>query len=200
MATRTGLEKAALLLSRLPTETADKVLAELGSPRGERLRRELEKLRQSEATAGRSRRGCPRIPGVAAATAMRSLLRRRRSSSPRIVLPPMRTSPCPRSRACPRCRAIHCARSTCCLRSCWPRCFRTSRHTPSRWCSTPLDSEKAGEILRQLTPEMRRDVSVRLSRLTSSPPELLARIARALIEKARPLAGKRSDTSGDAQI
>jgi flagellar motor switch protein FliG len=63
-----------------------------------------------------------------------------------------------------------------------------------------LDSEKAGQVLRQLTPEMRRDVSVRLSRLASSPPELLARIARALVQKARTLSGKRSDTSADAKF
>ena len=62
-----------------------------------------------------------------------------------------------------------------------------------------LDSEKAGQILRQLTPDLRRDVSIRLSRMTSSPPELLARIAAALVRKSRSLAGKPSETSMDAR-
>jgi flagellar motor switch protein FliG len=62
-----------------------------------------------------------------------------------------------------------------------------------------LPGEKAGEILRELSPDMRREVSVRLSRLTTPSPALLSRIAGALVKKARALAGKPSDSSGDAR-
>jgi flagellar motor switch protein FliG len=63
-----------------------------------------------------------------------------------------------------------------------------------------LPPDKAGEILKQLAPELRREVSVRLSRLNGSSPELLARIARALVQKSRSLSGKRPDSGGDARF
>jgi flagellar motor switch protein FliG len=62
-----------------------------------------------------------------------------------------------------------------------------------------LPPEKAGETLQRLTPEMRCEVSVRLSRLSNSSPELLTRIARALIQKRHTTASKRTDTSADAK-
>ncbi len=62
-----------------------------------------------------------------------------------------------------------------------------------------LSAEKAGDVLRQLKPDMRRDVSVRLSRLGATPPDLLERIARALVQKSRTLAGNRGDTRADAK-
>ena len=198
MATRTGLEKAALLLSRLPTDAADKVLAELGSPRGERLRRELEKLRQSgnrraisRRLSANSRTCCGRPDAEPPPPTPQQLAAYRPPSEADLALPEEPSLPALPSDPL---RALDVLP---------PELLATvlqdeQAHTISLVLNA-LDSEKAGEILRQLTPEMRREVSVRLSRLTSSPPELLARIARALIEKARPLAGKRSDTSGDAR-
>lgn len=198
MATRTGIEKAALLVSRLPAEKADKVLAELGPARGERLRRELEKVRQLEQPPDdlaeivrefrdmlRQAEGEPPAPTPQQLAAYRP--------PPESDMPPAEEPSLPALPSDPL-RALEVLP---------PELLATvlqdeQAHTISLVLNA-LDSDKAGEVLRQLTPEMRRDVSVRLSRLTSSPPELLARIARALVEKARPLAGKRSDASGDAR-
>ncbi|MGH7223128.1 MAG: FliG C-terminal domain-containing protein [Gemmataceae bacterium] len=198
MATRTGIEKAALLLSRLPADTTDKVLAELGSARGERLRRELEKLRQQEQPPSdldevvREFQDLLRQPdGDAPAPTPQQLAAYRPPSDTDLALPQESSLPTLPSDPV---RALNVLP---------PELLATvlqdeQAHTISLVLNA-LDGEKAGEVLRQLTPEMRRDVSVRLSRLTSSPPELLARVARALVEKARPLAGKRSDISGDAR-
>ena len=200
MATRTGIEKAALLLSRLPADALEKVLAELGPARGDRLRRELDKLRQQEQPTEafdeivrefqdllRQPDGDPSPP----APTPQQLAAYRPSSEPDLDVPEESSLPALPSDPV---RALNVLP---------PELLATvlqdeQTHTISLVLNA-LPSENAGEVLRQLTPEMRRDVSVRLSRLTSTPPELLARIARALVEKARPLAGKRSDSSGDAR-
>ena len=62
-----------------------------------------------------------------------------------------------------------------------------------------LPAETAGEVLKKLTPEMRRDVSLRISRLNGSTPELLARIARVLIQKSQSLSNRRSSANADAK-
>lgn len=200
MATRTGIEKAALLLFQLPAETADKVLAQLGAPRNERLRRELENLRQQEEqpddlldivrefkemlrqTVGDAPPPAP-TPAQLAAYRPPSAMDLAPVEEP--GLPELPSDPV---------RALNVLPPSLLL-----AVLEDEQAHTIALVLNALPSEKAGEVLRQLTPEMRREVSVRLSRLTSSSPELLARIARALVEKARPLAGKRSDTSADAR-
>jgi len=198
MATRTGIEKAALVLFRLPADTAEKVLTELGPPRGDRLRQELEKLRQQEQPPGdlddivrEFRNLLLQSNDPPPAPTPQQLAAYRPPSDTDLDLPEESSLPALPSDPV---RALNVLP---------PELLATvlqdeQAHTISLVLNA-LDSEKAGEVLRQLTPEMRRDVSVRLSRLTSSPPELLARVARALVDKARPLAGRRSDASGDAR-
>lgn len=200
MATRTGIEKAALLLYQLPAETADKVLAQLGSPRNERVRHELESLRQQEKPPGdlldivrefkemlrqAALEASPPPPTPAQLAAYRPPSETDLAPPEEPGLPVLPSDPVRALNVLPTELLVTVLEDE-------------QAHTISLVLNA-LDSEKAGEVLRQLTPEMRRDVSVRLSRLTMSPPELLARIARALVEKARPLAGKRSDTSADAR-
>lgn len=210
MAARTGIEKAALLLYRLPAETVEKVLAELGPARSQRLRPELEKLRRQEAApedlgevvrefmellrqpppasppapGGNGEGGEPPTP--------RQLAAYHPPSDPEIdlpepepSLPPLPSDPVRALQVMP------------------PDLLASVLHgEQAHTVSLVLDSlppEKAGEILKQLTPELRRDVSVRLSRLNGSSPELLARIARALVQKSRSRGGKRGDNNGDAK-
>lgn len=194
MAARTGIEKAALLLFSLPPESADKVLAELGAARGERLRRQLEKLRQGELPGDLGeviREFEEMLRPPEAAPTPRQLAAYRPPSDTDISLPeepslpPLPSDPVKALHALP------------------PHLLAAVLHGEQAHTIAlvlnDLPAEMAGEVLRQLTPEMRREVSVRLSRLHGSSPELLARIARALIQRSQALSGKRGDTSADAK-
>jgi flagellar motor switch protein FliG len=203
MAVRTGIEKAALLLHHLPAETAEKVLAELGPARGARLRPELEKLRKRGETPDDGdevirefeellRQSDAAAPGEGGQPSPRQLAAYRPPSDVDIPVPAMEPSlpPLPSDPV----RALN-TLPTDVLGAVM---HGEQAHTISLVLNC-LPGEKAGEILRQLTPEMRRDVSVRLSRLTSTSPELLERIARALVQKSRTLVGKGGAANGDAR-
>jgi flagellar motor switch protein FliG len=199
MATRTGIEKAVLLLYALPPESVDKVLAALGPARGQRLRTELEKLRQQAEPPGdvgdviREFEELLLQPDAAppASPTPRQLAAYRPPSDADISLPeegslpPLPNDPVRALDALPPNLLVAVLQGE-------------QAHTVSLVLNG-LPPEKAGEILKQLTPDMRRDVSLRLSRMSGSPPELLARIARALIQKSQALSGKRGDTSADAK-
>lgn len=216
MSTRTGIEKAALLLYRLPAEIVEKVLAELGPARSQRLRPALEKLRQQQNAPDdldevvREFEELLRQPNVAPPAAPegekgesgepptpRQLAAYRPPSDPEVALPEPEPEPEPSLPPLPSdpVQALHVMP---------PSLLAGVLHgEQAHTVSLVLDSlppEKAGEILKQLTPELRREVSVRLSRLNGSSPELLARIARALVQKSRSLSGKRSDSGGDARF
>jgi flagellar motor switch protein FliG len=206
MTTRTGIEKVALLLHSLPAEIADKVLAQLGPARGGQLRPELEKLRQLGVKPDgldevvREFEEMLRQPDATPTAkeeppTARQLAAYRPPSDPEIALPE-ETEEEPSLPPLPRdpVRALDALP---------PDLLGAvlsgeQAHTVSLVLNC-MPPEKAGEVLRHLTTEMRRDVSVRLSRLGSTPPELIARIASALVQKSRALAGKRSDTSADAK-
>lgn len=200
MATRTGLEKAALLLFQLPAETTDKVLSELGPLHSERLRRDLEILRQREEPPDdlgdivrefkemlRQPDGDapPPVPTPGQLAAYRPTSEADLAPPEEPGLPELPSDPV---------RALNVLTPDLLVAVLEDE----QAHTISLVLNS-LESDKAGEVLRQLTPEMRREVTVRLSRLTTSSPELVGRIARALVEKARLLAGKHSDTSADAR-
>lgn len=194
MDARTGIEKAAVLLYALPPEAAEKVLAQLGPVRGARLRSELEKLRQGE-TPGNLGEVIGEFEELLheaeAPPTPRQLAAYRPPSDADISLPetpnfpPLPSDPVKALHALP------------------PQMLAAvlqgeQAHTIALVLND-LPAETAGEVLRQLTPEMRREVSVRLSRLNGGSPELLARIARALIQRSQALSGKRGDTSADAK-
>lgn len=198
MAARTGIEKAALLLYSLPPESADKVLAELGAARGERLRRELDKLRQGESPGDvgevirefeellqQAESALPAVPTP------RQLAAYRPPSDTDVSLPEEPSHPSLPSDPVKALHALPPELLVAVLQG-------EQAHTIALVLND-LPAETAGEVLRQLTPEMRREVSVRLSRLSGSSPELLARIARALIQRSQALSGKSGGTSADAK-
>ncbi len=198
MAARTGIEKAALLLYGLPPESADKVLAQLGAGRGERLRRELERLRQGgiPGDAGEVIRELEDLLNQAesappAAPTPRPLAAYRPPSDTDISPPQEPSLPSLPSDPVKALHALPPEMLVAVLQG-------EQAHTIALVLND-LPAETAGEVLRQLVPEMRREVSVRLSRLNGSSPELLARIARALIQRSHALSGKRGDTSADAK-
>lgn len=61
-----------------------------------------------------------------------------------------------------------------------------------------LPGERAGEVLKQLPPEMRREVSLRLTRPGNPNPLLVSRIVQAIVEKGRTMRA-RTDTRADAR-
>jgi flagellar motor switch protein FliG len=204
MAQRTGIEKAALLLYALPPETAEKVLAELGPARRERLRPELDKLRRGEESPadleevvqdfGELLRQPDLPPQPDEVPTPRQLSAYRPPSEAEISLPdaesgaglpPLPSNPVRALEALPA--------------DVLGAALQGEQAHAVALVLNCLPAEKAGEILKRLTPQMRRDVSVRLSRLGSSSPELLARIARALLQKSRTLGGKRAPTGGGAR-
>lgn len=199
MATRTGIEKAALLLLCLPPESVEKVLAALGPVRGERLRSVLEKLRQqgsSPSDVGEVVREFEELlqqtdAAPPAAPTPRQLAAYRPPSDADITLPAeSNSSPMPSDPV----QALH---------SMPPELLADvlqgeQGHTIALVLND-LPAENAGEILRQLAPEMRRDVSVRLSRLSGSSPELLVRVARALVQRSQALNIRRGDSKADAK-
>lgn len=199
MATRTGMEKAALLLHSLPAEAVDKVLAALGPARGERLRSELQKLRQQGSTPGdvvevvREFEELLRQADAAPppAPSPRQLSAYRPPSDSDISLPgDTNSSSIPSDPV----QALHDFPP-----DVLAAVLQGEQANTIALVLNDLPAERAGEVLRQLTPEMRRDVSVRLSRLSSSPPELLVRIARALVQRSQSLNVKRGDTKADAK-
>lgn len=193
MATRTGIEKAALLLYSLPPDSAEKVLAELGPARSERLRSELAKLRQQggpPSDVGEVIRELEELilqvdaaPPVAPTE--RQLAAYRPPSDTDLSLPSLPSDPV---------QALH-ALSPALLVA----VLQGEQGHTIALVLNDLPAETAGEVLKQLTPEIRREVSVRLSRLQSSSPELLARIARVLVQKSQALSGKRNDTRTEAR-
>lgn len=62
-----------------------------------------------------------------------------------------------------------------------------------------LDATQAGEVLKRLPPEVRRDVSVRLGRPLSANPELVRTVARAVLLKCRGLGSGPAVLSEDAK-
>lgn len=198
MAGRTGIEKAALLLYSLPPESADKVLVELGAARGERLRRELEKLRQGENPGdvgevirefeellNQAETAPPVTPTPRQLAAYRPPSDTDVSLPEEPNLPPLPNDPV---------KALHTLPPELLV-----AVLQGEQAHTIALVLNDLPAETAGEVLRQLTPEMRREVSVRLSRLNGGSPELLARIARALIQRSQALSGKSGGTSADAK-
>lgn len=199
---RTGWEKAAILLRGLPPETAEQVLAELGSANGQRLRTELAKpSKQAESPEEFNEivrefeellRQPADAPPSPQAPTPRQLAAYRPPSDPEWAadeeatpsLPPLPSDPVRALNVLP-------------LELLIAVLDGEQPHTISMVLNC-LPPEKAGDVLKQFAPEMRRDVSVRLSRISESPPELLNRIVRALVQKSRTIAGKR-DTSADAR-
>jgi flagellar motor switch protein FliG len=193
MATRTGIEKAALLLYSLPPESVEKVLAALGPAHGERLRSELTKLRQQEkppSDVGEVVRELEDLllragDSPAASPTPRQLAAYRPPSDTEVSLPPLPSDPVEALHALP-------------LEMLSVVLQEEQSHTIALVINE-LPAETAGGVLRKLTPEMRRDVSVRLSRLNGSSPELLARIARALIQKSQSLSNRRGAANAEAK-
>ena len=60
-----------------------------------------------------------------------------------------------------------------------------------------LETDKAGEVLKRLRPETRRDVSLRLSQTARSGPDVLQHIARALLKKSGTLRDAPAKPSDD---
>jgi flagellar motor switch protein FliG len=63
-----------------------------------------------------------------------------------------------------------------------------------------MEAEQAGGVLKRLPPEMRRDVSVRLSHGVSGAVPVLQRIARALLHKCKALEQTPSAPSDEAKF
>jgi flagellar motor switch protein FliG len=193
MAARTGIEKAALLLYSLPSEAAEKVLAALGPARSERLRSELTKLRQQTNPPSDVGEVLRELEGLllqagdslSASPTPRQLAAYRPPSDTDISLPPLSGDPV---------QALH-ALPTDLLAA----VLQGEQSHTIALVLNDLPAETAGVVLRKLTPEMRRDVSVRLSRLNGSSPELLARIARALIQKGQSLSNRHGCANADAK-
>ncbi len=193
MATRTGIEKAALLLYSLPPDSAEKVLAELGPARSERLRSELAKLRQEGEPPGDVGDVVRELEELIlqadaappVAPTERQLAAFRPPSDTEVSLPPLPSDPVQALHALPPALLVAVLQGE-------------QGHTIALVLND-LPAETAGEVLKQLTPEIRREVSVRLSRLQSSSPELLARIARVLVQKSQALSGKHNDNRAEAR-
>jgi len=62
-----------------------------------------------------------------------------------------------------------------------------------------LAATKAGEVLKLLPPEARREVSLRLGNTVAGDSQVLCRIARALLQKSRIVAGTVAPPSDDAR-
>lgn len=63
-----------------------------------------------------------------------------------------------------------------------------------------LPVAKAGEVLRQLPPEVRRDATLRLGQRATVNPDLQRTLARAVLRKSRELASNPEGLGGDARV
>jgi flagellar motor switch protein FliG len=63
-----------------------------------------------------------------------------------------------------------------------------------------LDVERAGEVLKLLSPALRRDISVQMALCTVPGAEVLQRTARALLDKARSLRSQPQETGGSGRF
>ncbi len=202
MTVNTPAAKAALLLRSLGPETAENVLNRLGPEYGVRLRAEMQRLDQSSTTealvnevlrefgqlleSAADNKG--KLPVPAAETELSSGRAATKAEAPpplRIVIPPPpEPEPVPEE---PKPRVPHDIKDpVVALRWVEPDHLAAAlqgehAHTVALVLNC-MEAEEAGEILKRLLPEMRREVTLRLSRGVSGAVPVLQRVARALLQ------------------
>lgn len=209
MATITGEDKAVLLLASLPPESVERVLERLGPERGGLLRDRLSRLdpalrtpefvdqvmtevaaRLQERRAAQSAANDPEAAARKHAEAVAAYAAAAGKSPPPESPPPEAEETQPEDPV----KAL-------------------AETPPERVAAVLLEeqphvaalvlnaftSTQAGEVLKRFTPELRREVSLRLPHLAPLPAELLERIARPLLTKTRSLAEGVADTSAEAR-
>ena len=190
MASQTGIDKAALLLGSLPAEVREGLLERLGPERAARVRARMDALEESpelaEMRAGviQEVESLLQIPAAPASASAQQLAVYRQAAE---MAAPQEPDPGEAPEA---------------LAGLAPEALAAVLHGEQAHTAAlvlnALPPEMAGEVLQQLPPEMRREVPVCLTRLTSPNPELLARITRALLLKARS-AGSDGPPSANAR-
>jgi len=215
-------EKAAILLMSLGSEAAEEVLARLGPDRSSRLRAQMERLGQAEQSqelinqvvrefetlietgnappVGFPRIGPTREPAQAATAA-------NAAAAPAAVMDNRRVAAAYSQGAAPskaEPEATDDAEDPLATLSRLTvdrlAAALTGEH-PRTVCLilNALEAERAGEVLKRLPPEARRDVSLRLGQTLASGGEVLRRIARAVLHKSRLDAQAATPANEDAK-
>lgn len=212
-------ERAAILLCNLDSEAAANVLACLGPRHRTRLQAEMERLAQApppddvlqdvlrefEELLRRGEDASPWKPTLVGAdepsaespSVVATAPVRPTPVSPPAPSPPAAAEPAPRVPPDPSdplaaLRLLGPDRLAAALQGEQP-------HTVSLVLNA-LEAEEAGEVLKRLVPEMRREVTLRLSHGVSSAAPVLQRIARALLAKSQALSQTPSQLSNEAKL
>jgi flagellar motor switch protein FliG len=192
----TGEEKAALILGRMPPELAEAVLTQLGPERASRLRPRVEEVRTNP-TLQQS--------GDQALTDLRDLLRAVRTSQHLLTIPNTAESRTKPEAPNPGASAPPISEDPLAdLKKLDPPILAAvlrGEHAPVVVLTLDcLPPEKAGDVLKLLAPSVRRETALRLGRTSARKPDLLREVARAVVHRARDLAGRAEDADPDANI
>ncbi|HZU37501.1 MAG TPA: FliG C-terminal domain-containing protein [Gemmataceae bacterium] len=198
MATITGEDKAVLLLTSLSPTLVETILSRLDPERSGRLRGKLQR--------GATQQASDEIVAQVLADFERML--RRSAAEPANILPmrPPTNKPAPPPPQAPEpLPAVETvADPVAALRSLdVPQLAAALAGEQGRTVALVLDcldAEPAGEILKRLTPELRRDASVHLGRAPTVSMPLLQRVARALLQKCRAMNAGPAVQNGDARF
>jgi flagellar motor switch protein FliG len=195
---RTGEEKAALLLRGLPKELAEKVLAGLGRERANRARAQMEEIADDDEgfdeileefdvlLRGEGSSLTDPVAAIRATEAYKQSQTSTAGTGDDSTQGPAGEDPLAPLRGLEI-----------------PQLVGALKGEHTRTVSVVLnylDTPRAGAIMRQLSPEVRREVTVRLGQTVTASKELLERIAQALVQKASAVAAAPAVPSEDIKI
>ncbi len=209
----TGQEKASLLLLKLPSAEADRVLARLDRERSERLRVHMQRFRQAPpspevyeqiltdldhllreqvngshqppAIPGLSANGTAAVPAPTGEASQAAASANGTAHAPEL--------PDEAASAADPLAALRALSGTGPAATAAGNVDRLALALSDEHPRTvalvlaQMEPERGGEVLRRLHPEMRRQVSLQLGREVSVHPELITRIVRTVLSKCRTL-------------
>jgi flagellar motor switch protein FliG len=183
----TGEEKAALLLKILPSGVSEGLLVQLGSDKAARLRAQIKRLEKEPGLDAAIDGVLHDLEDLVQVAARDSLRIAGQAAEARIASENgggARTSESsgdlsPESAALAALGQIDPARLAAALKGEHPRMIALVLNN--------LETDQAGELLKRLPQELRREVSLQLSKAETGGPVLLERIAQALVTKSSSL-------------
>ena len=220
MSIATGEEKAALLLARLPAPLAENVLARLAPEQGGRLRAQMQrfdKVQQPRDVVQQVLREFDDLLRIATREPGPSLRVYQEAAAQEKKAPAVTKSDAPKppdvaparreERETPQNKVVEpvaLGDPLTALKQFSPDQLAAAlqgEHTRTvSLVLNCLDAEPAGEVLKRLSPETRREASVHLGRATSGSVALLQRVAQAVVQKCQTLSASPQGQSGDARV
>lgn len=211
MSVNSGEQKAALLLQNMPPEVVESVLGRLGPERSARLRAQMQRLEQQPEPAesldqvlGEFSELLERPPEESPANSEPARAAQAYREAAASASSPSAPSPATPASARPAVSAALPEDPLDALKVMDPDRLAASLQGENVRTVTLvlnyLDAGRAGDILKRLPAELRKEVSLQLSRELAPSKELLQRIAQAIVKKSQTMGEATARTSSDARF